>query len=141
MVRSAGSRRGKRPAPAGDDGGGGWDWGAIYAAVATATGWRFGDIDVLSLDDLADLWTYWADHPPAHVSLAAVLRAWGGKAGGKASNRPVAARSPSAAATAQASAMEGVAAVLGPPTQKFRPPCRMQYSQPPAAAAAPSADV
>jgi hypothetical protein len=114
-------RRGKRSAPAPGDGGGGWDWGGIYATVATATGWRFADIDALSLDDLADLWAYWQDHPPLHVSAAALLRAWGGKA----TPRPPAPRAASSEGDPRAGAMEGIAAVLGPPTHKFRPPCRM----------------
>jgi hypothetical protein len=116
--------RGKRAAAgAGDGAGGGWDWGAIYAAIATATGWRFADIDELSLDDLADLWLYWQDYPPPHVTLMAALGVH------KASARRASAGARSLSDDGQGggsqSAMEAVAAVLGPPVGKFRPPCRM----------------
>ena len=117
-MRSAGGCRGKRTAPADGDG---WDWGAIYASIATATGYRFRDIDELSLDDIADLWMYWREHPPVHISVSAALRAWGGKP----SSRSVTARSQANEGAGGTSAMEAVAAILGPPVHKFRPPCRM----------------
>lgn len=39
--------------------------------MATSTGWTFAEIDQLTLWDVNELMEYWADHPPAHVILAA----------------------------------------------------------------------
>lgn len=73
---------------------------------------------------MAELWLYWQDHPPVHISVGALLRAWGGKPG-KAPPRAVAARSAPVPGTGSPAPMEAVAALLGPPRHKFRPPCRM----------------
>lgn len=118
--RGGRGRRGKRSAPADGSKPGGWDWGALYAAIATATGWRFGDIDALSIDDIADLLLYWRDHPPVHISAHAIVIGLGGGA------------APSSGSTGKqqpaddgASAMDQVSMIFGPPVNKFRPPCRM----------------
>jgi hypothetical protein len=60
---------------------------------------------------------YWAKHPPVHISVAALLRGFSGKAGkgGQPDTGPA-----------------DVAEALGPPQQAFRAPVRMQTSAPPA---------
>jgi hypothetical protein len=58
-----------------------------------------------------------------HISLGALLRAWGGQPAGSSASTS-ASRSATDPA-GDASAMEGIAAVLGPPDRPFRPPCRM----------------
>jgi hypothetical protein len=117
LVRAHGGHRGKRRGAPDDERG--WDWGAIYSAIATATGWRFPDIDELSLDDLADLWTYWGEHPPVHLQLQALAGAWGAKRTSRTRSA-----APSGAADG-AGSMEAIAAILGPPSEKFRHRCRM----------------
>lgn len=57
--------------------------------------------------------------------LAALARAWGGGSRTAATRRAVAPPASAAGSATAPSAMEGLAAVLGPPTQRYRPPCRM----------------
>jgi hypothetical protein len=71
---------------------------------------------------VAELWLHWQDSPPVHISVAALLRSWGAKPAQRAAAPPA---SPDSSQPTT-SAMEAVAALLGPPAHPFRPPCRMQ---------------
>jgi hypothetical protein len=47
--------------------------GWLYPHIATSSGgWTYAEIDQLTLWDVNELMEYWADHPPAHIILAAV---------------------------------------------------------------------
>lgn len=65
---------------------------------------------------------HWQESPPVHISVAALLRAWGAKP----AQRTQAPQTPADPSQPTTSAMEAVAALLGPPAHPFRPPCRMQ---------------
>ena len=83
----------------------------------------------MTLHELAGLVSYWRQYPPTHVTLGALARSLTGN------TRTTAAptrRAPDGDKPATTNGMEGLAAVLGPPTHKFRPPCRMQTPAPPA---------
>jgi hypothetical protein len=70
---------------------------------------------------------YWRQYPPTHVTLSALARSFGGST--RSTSAP--ARLDAGAADPDAmKGMEGVAAILGPPTQAFRRPCRMQTPAP-----------
>ena len=48
-------------------------WGEVYALVATVCGWRWAEIDELTLSALQELLDYWSRHPPAHLVLASAF--------------------------------------------------------------------
>ncbi|MEY2891169.1 MAG: hypothetical protein RJA98_1077 [Pseudomonadota bacterium] len=76
---------------------------------------------------MAELWLYWQEHPPVHLTLRALVGALGGGGGGASAKSPRAAAS---SGTDPAQQMAQLAGMFGPPTHKFRPPCRMQTSAP-----------
>jgi hypothetical protein len=49
------------------------DWGALYAHIATTTGWTYGEIDGLTLPQVVELKTYWRENPPVHQLVAAYM--------------------------------------------------------------------
>lgn len=71
----------------------------------------------MTLLDLKALTAYWRRRPPVHIAVSAYL---GYGKGGGSSTAPASPNSGEGA-----TAMEAVAALLGPPTEKFRPPARM----------------
>jgi hypothetical protein len=75
---------------------------------------------------VAELWLHWQDSPPVHISLAALLRSLGAKP----AQRALAPQTPADTSQPATSAIEAVAALLGPPDRPFRPPCRMQSPAP-----------
>lgn len=60
-------------------------WGLLFAHIVTATGWTLPVVRRLTLWEVQDLVTYWADRPPAHVGLVAL----GGVLAGSATLRAV----------------------------------------------------
>jgi hypothetical protein len=95
--------------------------------IGTATGYRWSDIDDLSLDAVAELLMYWREHPPVHVQLGALMRGLSGK-------KPASTNSPSVHSEFSQDG-PGIHEVLGPPVQTFRPPVRLQQ---PAQTSAPT---
>jgi len=51
------------------------DWPHLFGYIITATGWRKREVEALTLREANELLEYWSEHPPAHVLLAAVMRA------------------------------------------------------------------
>jgi hypothetical protein len=51
------------------------DWPHLFGYIATSTGWTIPEIELLTLRQANELLEYWNEHPPAHVLLAAMMRA------------------------------------------------------------------
>lgn len=51
------------------------DWPYLFGHIITATGWTPREVEALTLREANELLEYWSEHPPAHVLLAAMLRA------------------------------------------------------------------
>jgi hypothetical protein len=95
--------------------------------IGTVTGYRWPDIDDLSLDAVAELLMYWREHPPVHVQLGALMRGLSGKKPAPTNSLSADGELPQEGA--------GIHEVLGPPVQPFRPPARLQQ---PAQTSAPT---
>jgi hypothetical protein len=39
----------------------------------TVTGWKPWEVDLLTMDDIADLQAHWTKYPPAHVAVCAAF--------------------------------------------------------------------
>jgi hypothetical protein len=48
-------------------------WSDIYGLLATACGYSYPIIDEMTLFDAEELVSYWTDHPPVHLLLAAFM--------------------------------------------------------------------
>ena len=48
-------------------------WEHIYGLLATACGYTYPVIDAMTLLDVEELTSYWAEHPPVHILAAAYL--------------------------------------------------------------------
>ncbi len=60
-------------------------WGDVYGLLATALGYTWEYIDEhMTFPRFDELTTYWAKHPPVHISVAAYL-GWGSA---KAAEKP-----------------------------------------------------
>jgi hypothetical protein len=84
----------------------------------------------LTLHELAGLVSYWRQYPPTHVTLSALARSFTGAASRTAPAPRPRPADPEAPSPSNATGMEGVAAILGAPSQTFRRPCRMQTPAP-----------
>jgi hypothetical protein len=51
------------------------DWPQLFGHIITSTGWARREVESLTLIDANELLEYWSEHPPAHVLLAAMMRA------------------------------------------------------------------
>jgi hypothetical protein len=88
-----------------------WDLRPIYASLAAAYGWTFGDIDELTLADVNDLTSQWKDHPPTNILLKGLIE---GLAGGSKPTVDAAVDMPPEAFEAmQNAALAGIAARAG----------------------------
>lgn len=68
---------------------------------------------------MAELLLYWREHPPVHINLQALVNGFTGPAdGATARKRP-------GAQSTDITPIDGLSQMLGPPSQKLRPPCRM----------------
>lgn len=72
---------------------------------------------------MADLLLYWQDHPPTHITVAAIARGLSGGGSGHKSSHSSGRVGPGEASGP--GSMEQLATMLGPPAERFRPPCRM----------------
>lgn len=59
------------------------DWPFVYGHIATATGWTYRQIGLLTLWEVSELFDYWQDYPPTHVLVAGYLLAGNRKNGAK----------------------------------------------------------
>lgn len=51
------------------------DWPYLFGYIITTTSWTRREVEALTLREANELLEYWSEHPPAHVLLAAMLRA------------------------------------------------------------------
>ena len=51
------------------------DWPRLFGHIITTTGWTKSEVEALNLREVNELLEYWSEHPPAHVLLAAMMRA------------------------------------------------------------------
>jgi hypothetical protein len=51
------------------------DWPRLFGHIITSTGWMLREVESLTLVEANELLEYWSEHPPAHVLLAAMIRA------------------------------------------------------------------
>ena len=51
------------------------DWPPLFGHIITSTGWTRAQVEALTLREANELLEYWSEHPPAHVLLAAMMRA------------------------------------------------------------------
>lgn len=45
----------------------------VYGRVVTATGWRWSEVDEMTLDQVDSLYAYWRSSPPVHELVAAYM--------------------------------------------------------------------
>ncbi len=68
-----GGRQCERQVGFGDDFGDGDPWREIYGLLATVCGYSYPIIDEMTLFQIEELTSYWAQHPPLHLLVAAYL--------------------------------------------------------------------
>ncbi len=52
------------------------DWFNLYAHVIASTGWRWADVDELTVPRYEALARYWSDHPPVHMLVQRLADAY-----------------------------------------------------------------
>jgi len=51
------------------------DWPFLFGHIISSTGWTVREVESLTLRQANELLEYWSRHPPAHVVLAAMMKA------------------------------------------------------------------
>jgi hypothetical protein len=51
----------------------------MYGHIITVTGWKYSDVDALTLWQVHELIEYWNEYPPVHILVGAYLGVGGQK--------------------------------------------------------------